>query len=755
MKNFIFYSKPVWFSGLSAIEVQKLKGTADESLRERARLMMRKALLGSFIKERGKLKRWQFSDEVREKLYTHWVNDKADIRVDDPKYLAMHEIQDPHFKRAFFVLFSLLEKKYGREKALKIFVDAYDPKTESFKYDKIRSEFSKEKVGNELGFYYGTRKVNWKVYLNFREAWALKHADNQLYMMRNGWSEFSEGILGSSGGGIQKVHNVTGWWKVNNYNKNVTEIVGNTKAWRWGSESSTNLLNELRKPANGDMYVSPKGKFTLLDAIPNIKKHKEWSLGKDQEMEISNMLDKLSQESLNYGVNYSKEELYKYFTREAPKNTWFVLPEDKIGYMNRAYGRGVGNYKYRVTKNMVYFIAIRGAKFDPQYGIGGYIELKNKTVGDWNGVNPMYTENFARALRENVLKSMSLAQVKAELQRSELRESIQAAPGGKLEQNKALEITNGVCAQLLKKPTVKKVFYYNLRDNVFYSPMEKELTAHLKKIFPSFPKERLDQLAKARMDKLKADFDKATSDNGALNLKLSQEPKTKIKVDINENDSVTVDFLSKAARLIAERKYEAKEAEKEKELKTEKEKGIIGKITDKIKNVVEKILGATRIGKYAKIVSGFIASAVVSFLDLGSLVKDWLGGKYKWAAGLIGGGGVAGLALRTRSLNRARFERLIKDKTKYVFDHNYKVSQRIDLGQSTIVIRDGKDFDPVQGMEIKVNDGPVQKAKKRKTAGFLGTILGGSGEDYKGKKIEIVKFVPAGFKIKKGYVWNK
>ncbi|MFC1655457.1 hypothetical protein ACFL3C_01180 [Patescibacteria group bacterium] len=754
--NFLFYSKPVWFSGISGLEIQKLRG-ANETLREKARLTMRKALLGSFIKQRGKLKRWQFSDAVREKLYTHWVNDKAEVKPDDPKYLAMLELKDPYHKKAYYVLLAVLEKLHGRKKALKIFVDSYDPKSRTFNLYQIRKYFSKEKVGNEFGFYYGTRKVNWKVYLNYREALKLYYNVNaKMELKNNGWTlssgSFTENYY------IEKVHRVTGWWKVNSYRGNVNEIVGNTKSWRWGSSSGTSLLNELRKTENGDMYVSPKGKFTLLDAISNIKKQKyrEWSLEKDREEEIFKMLDKFSRESVNYGLRYAKGQIYKYLTREAPKNTWFVFPKEKIGLMNRVFGRGVGNYKYRVTANKLYFIAITGTKFDPQYGIGGYIELKNKKVGKWTGCNPLHTENFARTLRKDVLKPMTLAQVKSELKRAEAREFAKSLPVGKLDKDRALAITKGMCSQLLDKLHVKRVFSYKLRDKKLYAPMGKELKAHIKKVFPSFSEARVSELVKFRITRLKSDFDHAVNDNKPLQLTVSSKPKTRIKIEINEEDVMKVDFLSETAKKYAERKYERKLKADEKAKKTEKTQGLLGKIKNKIQGFVEKFLEKTKLGKYAKVVAGFITNAISSFLNLGSLVKDWVGGKYKWIAGALGGGGVmAGLKLKGKRLTKAKLEKLTKNKSKYIFAKNYKVSSRIDLGRGSIVIKDGKDFIPVEGMQIRVNGGAVEKAKKPKTHGFLGISLGGGGNDYKGKKIEIVKFLPKGFKIKKGSIWSK
>ncbi len=670
------------------------------------------------------LKRYKL---LREYIFRNNVNNRIKEIKASPKYIALGRIKDKKDAMDAFILFDLIEKKWDINTAYVGLGRVFTKK--GYDIFQLLYFFREENAAKKLGFYWGEKWKSWDYY-------------NKIAFTRKkskGW----RGLAVVKKDPAKKRVLIRSWWTVDNngddecmHTNSIIDAFPGIKK-ELIKDPVDSGFDDIMHGRDGKVYSPAATQIInyLETAIRVAKKHEEY-----------------------YPTDWAKD-LYKHFNDNKKRytNTWSPLDNsDTAGQMSMYFGEGCENYLYRYDpkKGKVYFISIIGRLNKSEWGYIPVITEKKvtphyKKLGKW-----IDKSSDLEFLKKELLDEMTVDEMDTELGNINVQNRISAV--ARIKPGEELKSTIGLVSYILNRKGLYKVssyFKYKKMKTHFLAPLEDAVEKYLKK-HTKLSDVDVKAAAKARRDRVEKDINVAIENNKPLYNYLSFNPK--IKVKFTSKDTVEVDFHNPNQKKRAEKLYEKKREVLEKAKKAEKAKGILGKIKGKIQSVVEKILKKTKLGKYAGIVAGFITNAIVGFLDLGSLVKDWISGKYAWITGALGGGGIlAGFKLKGKRLTKAKLEKLTKNKSKYIFQKNYKVSQRIDLGRSTIVIADGKNFHPLEGMQIRVNGGAVQKVKKRKTFGFLGILLGGGGKDYKGKKIEIVKFLPKGFKIKKGSVWHK
>jgi hypothetical protein len=750
----LFYSRFVFKKNLESFIDKMLD--KDSEIKEvkkniEVRLRLREVLAKEYL---DKKRKYAQSLSNKEKLFGHWVFDKAKVVEDDPRYLALREIRDGKLRTEAFMLLGMIEKFLGgREVARDLLKECW--KGNTFNIDKLRSFFKKDKTDRKLGFYYVKRKIKWYANRSWREVYNTKKRKVEVtwWAAKKGWDQPYKYMYVT----------VTGWWAHDNDEDNVNTLKGGKSF----DSYALGKKGKLRGGGYGDEWLGAD----FHEALPYIKKElypedaklgpgdRDSGMSPTKEGAILDALVELHKPTMTDKWTV-KKDLYKWFTKEKPQNTWFVLPEDKIGLMNQVYGRGCGNYRYRVSGGRIYILAIKDSEFDVNYGIGGYIELKHDSLGEWTACPAKDTASFSKELRKEVLAKMTDKEVKEELEKTEVMQSATVIPG------KELSPTKDAMAHILGEKNYKK---YGLPANFLYE----EKSMYFKKIKEALKKYLIEQgysegknskipaFVEARASQVEQDMENYIKDpDGAL--KDIIKPKTRIRLKVDSENRVSVLLDSKTDRdLLKLREKVIAASMLGESMKEAKSQGRFGRVMTWINARFERFLSKTRLGKYGKgvvkAVAGFATAAFAQLVNL----KDLFTGPFKKIAaaamGALGiGGGTVALVYKGRRLDQVKFDKLVENKSRKLFKKNYKTTRKINLGSGKIEIANGAALTPIPGLHLKVNGKDTTiPSKPGMWGGKEWLDSNGNKVDYKGKKIEIVGHLPSGFKIKRGFVWVK
>jgi hypothetical protein len=309
-------------------------------------------------------------------------------------------------------------------------------------------------------------------------------------------------------------------------------------------------------------------------------------------------------------LDYKKKEeirgeLLKTF-KKSFQNSFGIPKPEMIAKLNLIYGAGVAGFKYRYMKQgnteRIYCLSM-GQHED------GYIDLnedKNKLEDKWVSYDETL-ENEGRTLQKDMFIKMPYEQFENEY----FKVKPEAADG-----SRKLDITKGwakLHTKVAKKPQV--VSYKNIQIK-YLDRIEKSLVSRL--MMQKYPEESAKAMAKLRVDDLKAKIDAKIEGNEKIKLALKDKGDLNLKISIDSNDDVSVDFANKKSF----EKYKGK-------IKDLKEKG-----KETVEDLKEKQFNdiSDRIAKkFPKNMRGIVKWFLTGFLDL----KKELGKKGSLIGGIV------------------------------------------------------------------------------------------------------------------------
>ncbi|MFC1600161.1 hypothetical protein ACFL3T_03995, partial [Patescibacteria group bacterium] len=349
------------------------------------------------LKKKGALAKGMKGD--KEKLYEYWKNNnpkgKEKYEKVDVKFLALREIHDGKTKKEAYLMLALIQKYWSEDKAREIYTSCWSGS--EFSLSKLIALFKTKEAKEKLGFYYGTRtitwytKPDWGYYLNKDK----KRWEKTAFVTREIFSKNTTTVT------------LTGWWTWDEGDPNNNRV-----------EGGKDFYKDAIKKIKGDEWAG----YTLVKALKNIKTelsvpkgrngYNDSGLSPAQEKELVKFLKDEEKNVREVSPSDAKKEALKYL-KQYPKR-WVSLDKKLTNSLSYAYGIGAGMYKYRYEpdKNKIFFLRIDGAPIKKDWGMGGYIEIKN---GELGARNAMDEAKFKPFIKKELLDHMTVESVRKEL----------------------------------------------------------------------------------------------------------------------------------------------------------------------------------------------------------------------------------------------------------------------------------------------------------------------------------------------------
>lgn len=659
----------------------------------------------------------QSKEAGSEKLYEYWLennkNKEFSVANESPRYLAMIHLKKSLIRKEAFLLLGLIEKNWDKEEAMHIYKSCWDK--DVFSLQPLWKFFSKEKAASILGFYYGTRKI--RIYKG--GFWVDNSISHKLL-----WRHWTSRTY--------KTFTVTGWWTVDEDEKQKNNIKGDSYA---PVKYLGKAKKELQGGGYGDEYT---GSQFLYKSLAHIRK--EYRISKDSglipedEKKVLKDLAGLEKEINSLSTSRARRNILTWFKKQ-PKNIWVAPSKEIVNLLSFVYGEGTGNYLYRYVpgKKRIYILPLQGADVKEKY-FGGYLVIKNGRLGKmWHAQDREKTKK----MMIEYIRTMSAKDINREIVDSRLKNENTED----ISHSTKLKRTAGMVATLAGVP---KYAYYHEMDKRYFDALEKKLKASLVK--RKLPKARAEELARIRVRYMKDKINDLIGNDEILQEAIEDNDRVKLEIVVDSKDDVKV--------LLADNNIRRKLLGLRKKL--EDAETSIGSVKNrayrKLEERVEKMFGSA-------------APVVMWILDKFFKVKKSIGkffaGKGSPVAGIVLGAlGVKASreTIGSRKMNQSRFDKLLKStrrlyriKRKLYFDEDVKLKGK------QIIISKGKGIILGKSMPLHVKGKGKFRAypPKKKKGISLRALVGRIGRAkymYKGSKIIIESgtVIPKGTIIPKG-----
>jgi hypothetical protein len=672
---------------------------------------------------------------VRKYIFRNNPKNNIEGAKASPKWVAFRDIllnmKSKSKAIEAYLMLALIEKYWGIDEAWKQLKHCRNNPS-YYHIPKLRAFFKENKVAKELGFYYGT---NWR-----DSEWV---GDNRkaLKIKRGVWrwnkkkTPFHDADKSKLTGGKRKWA-ITGWWTVDNTPGHLHEFSF--------SHSLKGALSKIRYE-----LIKDPGDSGLSDKYKTRRKGKDVNLRAEQ---IVALLEKSKGEADVYASDVSVKVM-KYFKDSKDHNKkWDVLRNSEIAgkaafHFNQ---NDIENYLfyYSHEKKKIYFVSIAG-KY--KWSKFGYIPIEKiegrEQLGKWTDKSSDI--NF---LKKEIVDDMPKSKIEKEIQQPGVLESTETLTIDKL-------LTQ---PSLLKKYKVPLTFLYE-NTKLYFRSLKEGYKKYLKDNTHEKEKE-IEAKAAAAVSKAETGMHAFLNDDSNKWMKDVIKPKSRLELKISSTGTVTVNFKDKltqdAAKNAKKAITKAKAAEAAKIAKesnpvtktlSKLKKKINDFVEDKLRRYVRNNPRFQKYEKYIAMASKTITDMISEIANLPGTVKEIFASKNpairSALLGLVGGGAIAaGLVLRKKGLSRKTFEEHVRKTSRYTFRRKHKkLPEEIDLKRGKIVIKNGKDFEPIAGMKVKIKGGATEIVPADK----------GKWGKYKGKEITIVGKLPKGFVVKRGFEWRK
>jgi len=681
-------------------------------------------------------------DKKENQLIEYWRNDKKlektavlNKAIPDPKSLAAYELHgNLRVMQETRLLLMLIEKYLpgreisGRKLSYKLYQEAREKgkgKPGGIDLDVLRERFigwpnQSERDKNEDGIItkYGSSAI--------KELGFYYLPKSRTAVDDSPWTFDEQGIMPA------------GWYTWD-------DGEGDYDEWH-GEFLSKNLYKVTEKAPVTDLGIAKLGilsRYNDGEGIINEVKGKDSGLDKKRAQDLAADIKKLDLENQDFirtgvGIKKIRENLFKSLS----KMTWGefkVLSAILISKLNVLFGEKAAKFQYRYVpeQNRIYCLS-----FNKNENKDAYIEVdkENKTIGEWfeyNGEGDMK----GRTIAKDLFKGMSITKFEKEF----LDANIKNKKLEFIDPDDKLKQTQGMLSSLKMYKTYKKI-EYNRLDNHLVSVKEALMLKLKSKVGDS----KAEVLAQLRIDDMKKRIKAKISQDENLQLAVKETPKIKLKLRVNADDTVEVDFASqklytkfkKKAEAIRDRGKETMESFTDK-----KYMDISGHISAKfpgfmgiaVKWILDEVVGLKK--GIAKLASGKSA-------PMTSIVLSMLG---------IGGIGALKAGWRSREVDQKTFDELLKKQDKErVMKKKIVFRKGVRLNHVKIVIPKGKGIKPGGSLSLvlkngtRINAAPKQAPKKK---GVMGFVAGLKKSSYQFKDEEIT--LVAGTEIPKDTVIPK
>ena len=599
--------------------------------------------------------------DKREMLYDSWINNNENeqykIINESPRYLAMLHLKKSFLRKEVFLLLGLIEKHWGNDEALRVYKSCWNG--DKFSLKSLRAFFSKKQAGGELGFYYGSRKIN----IHKGGFWADKSLSYRLL-----WRHWKSRTY--------RTFTVTGWWTVDEDEKQKNNIKSDTV---FPGKFLGKAKKKLQGGGYGDEYT---GEVFLHKAIKYIRKEynkqNDSGLTPDQEKEVLNTIDGYKKELNNMGKTTVRKKILSWFEKQ-PHHAWLQPSQEVINLLSYTYGKGTGNYLYRYDpdKKKIYILPVQGANIKEKW-FGGYLTVKNGKLGKkWYASDKKETKKMMmeyidtfddKKLRQEMI-DVRLTQKGAE----------------NLSKETKLQRTAGMIDKL---PGVPPVEYSKLQKG-YFDIVEKKIKKKL--IKQKISEDQAKELARIRVRYIRDKIYRLIDSNELIQEAIDENEKAKLEINIDENDNIEVKLARGAFRsklLKARKKLEKAETGV---------KAMEDKAYKRLEEKVEKYFGPA-----TPVVMWFLDSF---FKIKKSIKKAFTGKRFSMGGMILGalGVGVSREKIGSRKMTQDRLNTLVSKirrskrlKKKILFDED------ATLEKCTITIPKGKGIMLSKSMRLHV-----------------------------------------------------
>lgn len=687
------YSKFIFKNGSSSTEVPTRTPGAAPKLGERQKkstdLVKKKTELAKKLKGN------------KEKLYLTWKNNnpkgKEKFEKEDVKLLALREISDGATRKDVYLMLALIQSYWKEINVNDLYASCWEGG--KFKIDKLIAIFRTDEAKRRLGFYYGTRtitwytKPNWGYYLNKDK----KRWERTSFVTREIFSSNTTTVT------------LTGWWTHDEGDKNNNRVEGGKDFYKdaihkikgdeWAGETLFKSLKHIKK----EMTI-PKGKEGYNDS----------GLSPQKEAKLVKFLTDEEKNVRETSPETAKAEVLKYL-KQFPKR-WVDLDSKIANKLSFSYGINASLYQYRYEpdRNKIFFIRFDGAPIKKDWGMGGYIDIKDGELGARKGMNETQFKPF---LKKELLDHMSVESINSELNLMQAKTETKPSNEALLEASK----DRLVAVYRKYKSKLKNVPYSKL-DTDFYDKLENWLKQDLINKKRARSAEEAAKYASARIAKLKEQISAKLSKDGLKEF-FDKNIDEVISINVISDTAVSVgarakkkwnkfkEGVSSAAKAAAKAGSDIGSIAKEQYKAFMGKLGFFGTFLDKIFNFKDKIFEYIKTGK-----------------------KDW----GLSIAGFLFGAEISRRALNSTSITSMKEIEMLAKKNGGVTKNGMRIKESVKLKGYKIVIPKGKGIKPgstfkvaLKGVQGKVDADPSKattvKPKQTAASGILGGIFGGIG----------------------------